>query len=119
MSEVENETTTEQDTHETDISEGAKDSSHERKDKITVLLKATANAPILKKKKWMVEPERTVGGIISFVKRYLRLDPSESLFIYVNQTFAPAPDQIVKNLYDCFGTDGTLILHYCKTQAWG
>lgn len=40
-------------------------------------------------------------------------------FLYVNQAFAPSPDQTVKNVFDCFGTDGKLILHYCKSQAWG
>lgn len=40
-------------------------------------------------------------------------------FLYVNQSFAPSPDQIVRNLYDCYETDGKLILHYCKSQAWG
>ncbi|KAJ8960388.1 hypothetical protein NQ314_006078 [Rhamnusium bicolor] len=40
-------------------------------------------------------------------------------FLYVNQTFAPSPDQIVKNLYDCYSTENKLVLHYCKTQAWG
>lgn len=40
-------------------------------------------------------------------------------FLYVNQTFAPSPDQAVRNLYECFGADGKLVLHYCKSQAWG
>lgn len=40
-------------------------------------------------------------------------------FLYVNQSFAPAPDQLVRNLYQCFGSDGKLVLHYCRTQAWG
>lgn len=40
-------------------------------------------------------------------------------FLYVNQTFAPAPDQIIKNLYDCYGSNGKLVLYYCKSQAWG
>ena len=40
-------------------------------------------------------------------------------FVYVNQSFAPAPDQVVRNLYECFGSDGKLVLHYCRTQAWG
>uniref|UniRef100_A0A023F421 Ubiquitin-like protein ATG12 n=1 Tax=Triatoma infestans TaxID=30076 RepID=A0A023F421_TRIIF len=119
MSEVENEGSVDQDTHDTDISEGVQECPQEKKEKITVLLKATANAPIIKKRKWMVEPDRKIGAIIAFVRKYLQLEPSESLFLYVNQTFAPASDQIVKNLYDCFGTDGTLILHYCKTPAWG
>ncbi|XP_033335746.1 autophagy-related 12 isoform X2 [Megalopta genalis] len=84
-----------------------------------ILLKATGNAPIMKQKKWSVSQDSSIGKISDFVRRYLKLEPSEKLFLYVNQTFAPAPDQMVKNLYDCYGADGKLILHYCKSQAWG
>ncbi|GFG39645.1 hypothetical protein Cfor_00757 [Coptotermes formosanus] len=89
------------------------------KQKIDILLKATGNAPIMKKKKWAVDPDRKIGWIIEFMKKYLKLDRSEQLFLYVNQSFAPAPDHIVKNLYECYGSDGKLVLHYCKSQAWG
>ncbi|EEB13330.1 conserved hypothetical protein [Pediculus humanus corporis] len=89
------------------------------KQKIDVLLKATGNAPIMKKKKWSVDNEKKIGSVVEFIKKYLRLEPSENLFLYVNQCFAPSPDQTIKNLYDCFGSDGKLVLHYCKTQAWG
>ncbi|XP_059051556.1 autophagy protein 12-like [Achroia grisella] len=87
--------------------------------KVDILLKATGNAPIMKKKKWAVPAEKQIGWIMEFVKKYLKLDPDEKLFLYVNQTFAPSPDQTVKNLYECFGTDSKLVLHYCKSQAWG
>ncbi|XP_031845952.1 autophagy-related 12 [Nomia melanderi] len=89
------------------------------KAKIDILLKATGNAPIMKQKKWSVNQDSCIGKISDFVRRYLKLESSEKLFLYVNQTFAPAPDQVVKNLYDCYGADGKLILHYCKSQAWG
>ncbi|XP_032686308.1 autophagy protein 12-like [Odontomachus brunneus] len=89
------------------------------KAKIDILLKATANAPIMKQKKWSVCQDNPIGRISEFIKKYLKLDPNERLFLYVNQTFAPTPDQTVKNLYDCYGTDGKLIIHYCKSQAWG
>lgn len=100
-------------------SEKTSESSKLQKDKIDILLKATGNAPIMKKKKWSVDPDKKIGMIIEFIKKYLKLDHSESLFLYVNQSFAPSPDQIVRNLYDCYETDGKLILHYCKSQAWG
>ncbi|KAF2902546.1 hypothetical protein ILUMI_03646 [Ignelater luminosus] len=89
------------------------------KQKIDILLKPTGNAPIMKKKKWAVDADKPVGGITEFIKKYLKLEAQERVFLYVNQTFAPSPDQIVKNLYDCYNTEGKLILHYCKTQAWG
>ncbi|CAH1645279.1 unnamed protein product [Spodoptera littoralis] len=94
-------------------------SKGDNKIKIDILLKATGNAPIMKKKKWAVDAEKPIGWIMEFVKKYLKLEPNEKLFLYVNQTFAPSPDQLVKNLYECFGTDGKLVLHYCKSQAWG
>ncbi|CAH2006345.1 unnamed protein product [Acanthoscelides obtectus] len=89
------------------------------KQKVDILLKPTGNAPIMKKKKWTVDSDKKIGWIIEFVKKYLKLEPNEKLFLYVNQTFAPSPDQVVKNLYDCYSTEGKLVLHYCKTQAWG
>ncbi|PZC75301.1 autophagy protein 12-like [Helicoverpa armigera] len=95
------------------------DASKSDKVKIDILLKATGNAPIMKKKKWAVDAEKPIGWIMEFVKKYLKLEADEKLFLYVNQTFAPSPDQLVKNLYECFGTDGKLVLHYCKSQAWG
>ena len=87
--------------------------------KVDVLLKATGDAPIMKKKKWSVDPDKTVGWVITFIRRYLKLQDSESLFLYVNQAFAPAPDQVIKNLCECFSSDGKLVLYYAKSQAWG
>ncbi|CAG4950280.1 unnamed protein product [Parnassius apollo] len=95
------------------------ESAKSDKNKVDILLKATGDAPIMKKKKWAVDAEKPIGWVMEFVKKYLKLEPEEKLFLYVNQTFAPSPDQIIKNLYECFGTDGKLVLHYCKSQAWG
>ncbi|XP_050296177.1 autophagy protein 12-like isoform X2 [Anthonomus grandis grandis] len=86
---------------------------------VDILLKPTGNAPIMKKKKWTVDSDKPIGWIIEFMKKYLKLDSNEKLFLYVNQTFAPSPDQMVRNLFDCYSTEGKLVLHYCKTQAWG
>lgn len=46
---------------------------------VDILLKATGNAPIMKKRKWAVEAEKKIGSVIEFIKKYLRLDPSENL----------------------------------------
>ncbi|KAI4473250.1 hypothetical protein M0802_004846 [Mischocyttarus mexicanus] len=91
------------------------------KERVTVdiLLKATGNAPIMKQKKWSVNQDYQIGKVSDFLRKYLKLEPSERLFLYVNQTFAPAPDQTLRNLYDCYGADGKLIIHYCKSPAWG
>jgi len=55
---------------------------------VDILLKATGNAPIMKKKKWAVDPDRKIGWIMEFIKKYLKLDRSEQLVIFKirNQT---------------------------------
>ncbi|XP_074788902.1 ubiquitin-like protein ATG12 [Athene noctua] len=100
-------------------SPGTEDPAGDAKKKIDILLKAVGDTPIMKTKKWAVERTRTIQGLVDFIKKFLKLMASEQLFIYVNQSFAPSPDQEVGTLYECFGSDGKLVLHYCKTQAWG
>ncbi|XP_046577688.1 ubiquitin-like protein ATG12 [Haliotis rubra] len=91
----------------------------QQKMKIDVLLKPAGDAPIMKKKKWAVDRTKRVSWVCEFIRKYIKLDISESLFLYVNQSFAPSPDTDVGVLFDCFGSDGKLVLHYCRTQAWG
>lgn len=87
--------------------------------KISLFLKATSDVPIMKKKRWQVDETKTVQWIITFIKRYLKLEDKDTIFLYVAQAFAPSPDQQLKNLYECFGSEGKLVLHYSKTPAWG
>ncbi|XP_018027361.1 ubiquitin-like protein ATG12 [Hyalella azteca] len=88
-------------------------------EKIEIILKATGDAPIMKKTKWSVVRSRSVGWVATFIKKYSHLPDTDTLFLYVNQSYAPAPDELLDNLYSCFGADNKLVLHYSKTQAWG
>ncbi|KAH8255260.1 hypothetical protein KR038_011906 [Drosophila bunnanda] len=76
--------------------------------KICVLLNATGNVPIIKKRTWTVDPNKTVSWIQKFIHKFLKLDANEQI-----------ANQIIKNLYECHGTNGKLVLYYCKNQAWG
>lgn len=89
--------------------------------KVVFLLKAAGGAPILKKKKWALPRARTMGHIVEFLKKYMKLDAQQQqqLFLYVNQSFAPALDTTIGSVNDCFSSEGTLVLHYSLTQAWG
>ncbi|VDO08169.1 unnamed protein product [Brugia timori] len=49
-----------------------------------------------------------------------QLNDSDSLLLFINQCFAPSPDQTVRNLKDCFAPgDSKLVINYSKAQAWG
>jgi ubiquitin-like protein ATG12 len=89
--------------------------------KVVFLLKAAGGAPILKKKKWALPRSKTMGHIVEFLKKYMQLDvqQQQQLFLYVNQAFSPALDTTIGSIYDCFSSEGTLVLHYSLTQAWG
>ena len=87
--------------------------------KINLFLKATSDVPIMKKKKWQIDESKTIFWVIQFIKKYLKLEDKDTIFLYVAQAFSPSPDQQIKNLYECFGADNKLVLHYSKTPAWG
>ncbi|VDD80696.1 unnamed protein product [Mesocestoides corti] len=88
--------------------------------KVDVLFKAVGDAPRMKKSRWAIKRNDTVINLTIFLRRYLGLGQSQdNLFIYVASSFAPPLDTEIGTLFDSFSADGTLILQYCKTQAWG
>lgn len=48
-------------------------------DKIDILLKATGDAPIMKKRKWAVDKKKKIGWIIEFIKKYIKSEPHDSI----------------------------------------
>ena len=51
-----------------------------------ILLKATADAPVMAKRKWTVDRDKKLIWVIEFVRQYLKLDTSESLVSIFNDT---------------------------------
>jgi ubiquitin-like protein ATG12 len=46
---------------------------------VDVLLKAAGDAPIMKKKKWAVDANKTVAYLVEFIRKYIKCTPSDSL----------------------------------------
>lgn len=87
--------------------------------KIEIRLQAAGDAPIMKQKNYKVDGEKQISWILAFIRKYLKLEAQDNLFVYVNQAFSPSPDQTVTNLAECFGQDNKLVLYYSRSQAWG
>ena len=51
---------------------------------VEVHLQATGDAPIMKQKKYKVDGEKRIDWIIAFIRRFLKLEPTDSL---VSKTF--------------------------------
>ncbi|XP_059141581.1 ubiquitin-like protein ATG12 [Physella acuta] len=114
-----NESVIEQKSNDTNLSPVSSDTKLKTNLKVDILLKSAGDAPIMKKKKWTVDRSKKVCWVTDFIKKYIKSEPSDSLFLYVNQSYAPSPDTDIGSIFDCFGSDGKLVLHYCRTQAWG
>jgi len=46
---------------------------------VEIFLKGVGDAPIMKKKKWVVPKTRTIAEVAEFMRKYLKLGHSESL----------------------------------------
>ena len=86
-------------------------------EKIIVQFKATGSAPILKQPFFKLGKQQKFSTVIQFLRKLLQMSESDPLFVYINSSFAPLPDEIVSQLYDCFGTDGSLICHYATGKC--
>lgn len=57
---------------------------------VDILLNATGNVPIMKKRKWTVDQEKQLSWVIRFIHKYLKLDPEDKLVhlsLYIDRLF--------------------------------
>ncbi|KAF8811125.1 putative ubiquitin-like modifier [Phlegmacium glaucopus] len=95
--------------------------TYKRKDssKVVVRFKGVGNAPIMKQNMYKITATNRFQAVIQFLRRELGWQSGEPLFLYINSTFSPAPDDTVLNLFKSFSTEGYLIVNYSTTPAWG
>uniref|UniRef100_A0A8R1EIJ5 Ubiquitin-like protein ATG12 n=1 Tax=Caenorhabditis japonica TaxID=281687 RepID=A0A8R1EIJ5_CAEJA len=97
----------------------------EKVEKVTVMLQAVGDAPILKQRKFKILPTNDIAWLTATIRLMLKLTPDKSLFFYVSHTFAPSPDHTFDVLRKCYavkGADGSnevVQLQYSTTPAWG
>ena len=57
------------------------------------------------------------------IDKAVRLEPGQTIFLYLKSTFAPSLDTLLRDLFDNFGMkDGkndTLVIKYAIQDAWG
>ncbi|PPQ90148.1 hypothetical protein CVT25_012459 [Psilocybe cyanescens] len=95
--------------------------TYKKKDspKVVVRFKGVGNAPIMKQNVYKIIATNRFQAVIQFLRKELGWQKGEPLFLYINSTFSPAPDDTVLNLYKSFSTEGYLIVNYSTTPAWG
>ncbi|KAL1864512.1 hypothetical protein VTK73DRAFT_5815 [Phialemonium thermophilum] len=90
------------------------------KDKVVVRFKPVGAAPALKRDVAKVSSSQKFETVVTHLRRSLRVQDTDSVFLYVNNTFAPALDEIVGNLWRCFkDAKDQLNVSYSLTPAFG
>ncbi|KAI8961234.1 APG12-domain-containing protein [Daldinia sp. FL1419] len=90
------------------------------KEKVRIRFKAVGSAPQLKREVRQISAAQKFEAVVSHLRKALHLNPTDSLFLYVNSVFAPALDEIVGNLHRCFkDSNDQLIVAYSITPAFG
>lgn len=71
------------------------------KERVKVRFKPVGSAPPIRKDKEVVtvKSTQTVEFVVAFLRKQLKVQGTDSLFLYVNSTFAPALDEVVGNLW--------------------
>jgi ubiquitin-like protein ATG12 len=87
--------------------------------KVVIFFKHTGNAPELRQKKFKLMATASFQSVIDFLRKQLKCKPTDPLFLFVNASFQPSPDEIVADLFKCFHINGKLIVNYATTPAWG
>ncbi|KAF3905309.1 hypothetical protein ABW21_db0209864 [Orbilia brochopaga] len=107
--------------------------------KVTIRLLSVGSTPSLKKNVFTLTASKKFSVVVNFLRNKLKLNgppaatsPSssgnitaqpnnngQSLFVYVNSTFAPSLDEEVGNLFRCFKREEELVVNYCLTPAFG
>lgn len=88
-------------------------------EKIKVHFVSVGSAPILKKTKFQISADQRFASVYAFLRKVLKLQVGDSLFLYLQAAFCPGPEELVGDLNECFSRRGELVIHYSLQQAWG
>ncbi|RKU44884.1 Ubiquitin-like protein [Coniochaeta pulveracea] len=91
-------------------------------DKIIIRFKPIGSAAALgpKKERARVTASQKFEFVVSYLRKSLKVAETDSVFLYINNTFAPALDEVVGNLWRCFkDAKDELNVSYSMTPAFG
>ncbi|KAF6834112.1 ubiquitin-like autophagy protein apg12 [Colletotrichum plurivorum] len=89
-------------------------------DKVVVKFKPVGNAPTLVRGIAKISSTQTFSTVIWYLRKRLKLQDTENIFCYVNDSFAPSLDEIVGNLHNCFkDSSSQLVISYAMNPAFG
>lgn len=68
-------------------------------EKVVVRFKPVGAAPALRREVVKVLSTNKFEAVVAYLRKALKVQDTESVFLYINNTFAPALDEVVGNLW--------------------
>lgn len=91
-------------------------------EKIPIILEKgdTSLIPSIAKQKFLLQKDLTVGQYLYIIKKQIKLDPTESIFLLVNDTYIPSNSATLADVYASHADqDGFLYITYSAQQVFG
>lgn len=87
--------------------------------KVVVNFRPIGSAPALAKSVFQISATQKFDFLVIWLRKKLKVKDTDSVFLYVNQSFAPSLEEVVGNLHRCFKTNDQLVISYSMTPAFG
>lgn len=87
--------------------------------KLTLRFQPVGSAPALRQRVFKISATQRFSFVVGFLRKKLGLREEEGVWCYVNSVFAPGGDEVVGNLWRCFGRGGELVVGYAVLPAFG
>jgi GABA(A) receptor-associated protein len=92
------------------------------KDKIPVIIEKsdTSNLQKVSKPKFLLQKDLTIGQLIYIIRQEIKLDSTQSIFLFVNNTMVPNTGDTIEEIYNNNADkDGFLYITYSAEVAFG
>lgn len=86
--------------------------------KVTVRFQPIGSTPSVTPRVVRVSSNYSISTIIDFLVRKLKVK-DRIIYLYVQNSFQPCPDEKLGELYELFKTNNELIISYCYQVAFG
>ncbi|KAG7662546.1 ATG12 [[Candida] subhashii] len=95
----------------------AKPTEEEEVTKITIRFQPIGSTPHIQPKVFKISSTSTIATINKFLIK--KLKTKSLIYIYIQNSFSPNPDEKIIDLFNLFKTNNELIISYCNTIAFG
>ncbi|AYV77174.1 MAG: autophagy protein Atg8 ubiquitin-like protein [Barrevirus sp.] len=91
-------------------------------DKVPLILERSdaSSLPEIEKKKYLMQKDVTIGQFIFIIRKQIKMDESQSIFLLINNTVVPHTGSTIGEVYaKNVDKDGFLYITYSAQQTFG